>query len=110
MNLLGRAINEFEMAVGKENGSGYARKTATCAQVQNGASWLETQSLGNGQRVKDMMLIQVVDIFARDNIDTGVPRPIQFVKLTYLFYLTGAKVGKILQYLVHNGMAVNGVC
>ena len=79
-DLLARAVDEFELAFGVEDGEGDARETAASAEVENLGARAESADLGDGQRVEHMVLVDVVDVFAGDDVDLGVPVAVECVE------------------------------
>jgi hypothetical protein len=85
-NLLARAVDKFKLTLGEEYREGNTRESASCAEVENTGAGAEVDNLGNGQRVEHMMLVELVDILSRNDINLSVPIAIEF-----------AKSGKLLQ-------------
>jgi len=100
-NLLARPVNQFELAFGKHDGQGNAGETTACAEVKHMGLGPELDEAGNAQRVEYMVLIQVVNILAGDDIDFLVPFMIQRIKGSKLLVLFVGKCGEILLYQFH---------
>ena len=94
-DFLACTIDELELAVRKENGQRDAWETTTCAEVENLTASTETNDLGNRHGVEHVMLIEVVDIFSRDDVDLLVPVAVEGIEGFYLTTLLGCQVGKV---------------
>ena len=92
----------MELALGEHYGKGDAGKAAAGAKVHNLGSGLEVDDLGNAKRVEDVVLIEVVNVLAGDDVDFGVPIVIQLVELLELGGLFGGEVLEIFLYQFHN--------
>jgi len=95
-DLLARTIDEFELTLREENGKGNARKTTARAEVKDAGAGAEVHHAGNGQRVKDVMEVEIVDILTRDNINLLVPFVIEGIEGTELLSLNLRQLGEIL--------------
>ena len=102
--LLACAVDEFELTFRKENGQRNTRETATCSEVENLSARLKMDHLGDGQRVEHMVLVKLVDILARDNVDLGVPITIECVEGFELATLRLCQFREILddKFCCHN--------
>ena len=98
-NLLSRTVDKLELALWEENREGHTRESAACAEVENAGSWAEIDNLGYGQRVEYMMLVELVDILARNDINLSVPIAIELAKCGKLLQLY---IGKIREVSVDN--------
>ena len=96
-NLFARAVDEFEVTLRKHNSQGNTRKTATSTKVENLRTRTEVNHLGNSQRVKHVVLVEVVDILARNHVDLRVPVTIKGVEGVKLSLLLLAQLWKIFQ-------------
>ncbi len=85
----------MELDFGKENGEGNARKAATGADVHDVCAGTKGDDFGNTQRVEHVMWVEVVDVFARDNVDFGVPIAIEGIEGGKLALLLLSELGKI---------------
>ena len=61
-NLLARAVDEPELAVGEEYGQGDAGEASACAEVEDAGGRLEAAHLADGQRVEHMVGVEIVDV------------------------------------------------
>lgn len=59
------------------------------------------EELGDGKRMQDMMLIEVVDVLAADDIDLGIPVAIKGIECLQLLALCLGEIGEIFEYLYH---------
>ena len=94
-DLLARAVDEFELTVGEENGQRNARETTSSAEIEDLTARTETDHLGNGHRMEHMVLVEVIDILARDDVDLVVPIAIEGLEGVYLTVLLGRQVGEV---------------
>jgi hypothetical protein len=94
-NLLSRTVDKLELALWEENREGHTRESAACAEVENAGTWAEVDNLGYGQRVEHMMLVELVDILARNDINLSVPVAIEFAKCGKLLQLYIVKIREI---------------
>jgi hypothetical protein len=97
-DFLARTVDEVELTIREENGEGDAGESATRAEVEDTGAWTETDHLGDGERVKHMVLIELVDVLAGYDVDLSVPFVVKGVKGLYLFPLTVAEVRKVMLY------------
>ena len=93
--LLADAVDERELALGEQDGEGYAGETAACADIQDGGAALEGDDLRDGKRMEDMVLVEVVDVLARDDVDFGVPVAVEGVEGSELLQLQ-SRQGEVL--------------
>ena len=94
-NFLARAVDELELAVGKENGQRDAGETTARAEIEDLTAWTETDDLGYRHRVKHVVLVEVVDVFAGDDIDFLVPVAIERIEGVNLLALLWREVGEV---------------
>ncbi len=99
--LLAYAVDEVKMYVGVHDGKWYTGKPAAASEVHDAAARHEANEPGYGKRVQDMVLVEVVDILAGDDVDPGVPVTIECVQLTKLCNLQWREAGEIFLYLLH---------
>ena len=97
-DFLACAVYEFELAFREEDGQRNTRESATSAKVQNLSAWSEVDHLGDGQRVENMVLVQIVDVLARYNVNLSVPLTIERIKSIKLSLLFLRQLGEIFQY------------
>lgn len=71
--LLADGVNQMELNLRKHNGKRNARKATARAEVHDARAGLETNQFGNGKAMQDMVLVEVVDVLARDDIYLAVP-------------------------------------
>ena len=100
-NLLARAVDESEMALGKQYGEWYPGETASRAEVENLRAWLESQCLADGKRVYNMMLLEIADVLARYDIYLRIPVFVQRLKHAELFFLRLRQQREIFFYFCH---------
>ena len=96
--LLADAIDQVELRLGEHDGQGYAREAAAGAEVHDAGAGAEVDDFGDAQRVEDMVLIEVVDVLARDDIDFGVPVVVEGVEGCEALALLGGEGGEVLLY------------
>ena len=87
MNLLADGIDEMELGLREHDGKGDTREAAARAEVHDAGARLEANHFGNGERVQDMMLVEVVDILARDDVYLAVPVAVERIEGGELFLL-----------------------
>ena len=85
----------MELDFGKENGEGNARKTATGADIHDVGAGTKGDDFGNTQGVEHMVWVEVVDVFARNDVDLGVPIAIEGIEGGKLALLLLSELGKI---------------
>ena len=86
-DLLTRTVDEFELALGEEDGQGNAWETAARAEVEDACAWTKADDLGNGQGVEYVVLVKLVDVLTRDDVDLRVPVTVEGVELFELLTL-----------------------
>ena len=94
-NLLARAVDEFELALGEEDRKRHTGKAATRAEVENTSARAEIDNLGYGQRVEHVVLVDIIDILARNDIDLSVPIAVELAKGGKLLQLGFAEMGEV---------------
>ena len=94
-DFLACTVDELELAFREENREGHTWESATCTEVENAGTWAEVDNLGYGQRVEHMMLVELVDILARNDINLSVPVAIEFAKCGKLLQLYIVKIREI---------------
>ena len=67
------AVDEAEVGFGEEDGEGDAGETAARAEVEDARAGAEADEFGNAEGVEDVVLVEVVDVLAGDDVDFGVP-------------------------------------
>ena len=106
-DFLACAVDEPELTFRKKDGQGDAREPAACAEVEDLGAGTEADDLGDGHRVKHVVLIEVVDVFAGDDVDLVVPVAVEGVERVYLAALLGRQVGKVfVDEWLHNQSAL----
>ena len=95
LDLLANTIDQQELAFGEENRQRDAGETTARAEVEDMCPRLETYHLCDAQRVEDVVLVEGIDVLARDDIDLRIPVAIEGVKLGEVLYLLGGEVGKV---------------
>ena len=86
-DFLSCTVDEFELAVGEEYGQGDAWETAARAEIEDSGALAETDDLGDGHRMKYMVLVEIVDILAGDDVDFVIPIAIEGIEGFYLLML-----------------------
>lgn len=71
--LLAYAVDEVEVAFGPQYGQGYAGKAAAGAHVEKRGAGNRVEELRDAERVEHVVLVEVVDILSRDDVDLLVP-------------------------------------
>ena len=64
-------------AVGEEDGQGHAGEAAAGAHVEHLAHRGKRHGFGDSQRVEHMMLVEMIHVFARDDVDMRIPFLVQ---------------------------------
>ncbi len=67
------AVNEVEAALGPHYGQGDAGEPSSGAQVHEFCAGLRGEEPGYGQRVEDVVAVEVAYILARYHVDHSVP-------------------------------------
>ncbi len=88
-------IDKMEFCIGEHDGQRDAGKTAASTYVEYLGHGAEGLHLSNGKAVEDMMLIEIVHVLARNDIDFGVPVTIKGQQGGKLFFLPLCKVWEI---------------
>ena len=96
-DFLARAVDELELTVGEEDGQGDAGESTAGAEVEDARAGTETDGLGDGQRVEHVVLVELVDVLAGDDVDLRVPVVVEGVEGFELLLLAGSEVGEIFQ-------------
>ena len=96
--LLADAIDQMELRLGEHDGQRYAGEAAAGAEVHDAGAGAEMDNLGDAQRVEDMVLIEVVDVLARDDIDLGIPVVVEGVEGCKALALLGGEGGEVMGY------------
>ena len=100
-DFLARAVDELKLAFGKQDSQRNAWEAAASAEVENACAGAEVYHPGNGHRVEHVVLVEVVDVLARDDVDFGVPVAIQLVEQSNLVLLLCRQLWKIFLYNIH---------
>ena len=79
------SVNQLELALRKQNGERNTWETTACAEIENLGTWLETNELADGHGVEYVMLVEVVNVFARNDVDFLVPFVVKSIKGSQLF-------------------------
>ena len=103
-DFLADAIDEVELHVGEHDGEGDAGEAAAGAEVHDAGAGAEVDDLGDAQGVEDMVLIEVVDVLARDDIDLGVPVVVEGVEGCEALKLLGGEGGEVVGDETHGGI------
>ena len=86
-DFLSCTVDELELAVREEYGQRDAWETAARAEVEDSGAFAETDDLGDGHRMKYMVLVEIVDILAGDDVDFVIPIAIEGIEGFYLLML-----------------------
>ena len=70
---LARSIYQLELAFREEDGERNARETSAAAEIENLRARTEIDGLGYCQRMEHVVLVQIIDVLAADDIDLAVP-------------------------------------
>ena len=100
-NFLTDGVEQMELDFGKENGEGNARKAATGADIHDVGAGTKGDDFGNTQGVEHMVWVEIVDVFARNDVDLGVPIAIEGIEGGKLALLLLSELGKIAKELFH---------
>ena len=102
--LLSHRVTERETGLGKEDGKGNAGKAAAGAEIQHPGrgellpkSGRRLEVAGEGDGVENVVVVQGVDILAGNDIDSGVPFPVQTVQGAEALFLD-LRQGKVLLF------------
>ncbi len=79
-DLLGNGVNQGEFNVREEYGKRYSRESSASADINDGCARREPDETGNGEGVKQVVNLEVVDILSGNDIDFVVPLPVYFRK------------------------------
>ena len=83
-NFLARTVDEVELTLREENSKGDTGEPTTCAEIEDAGARTETDDLGDGERVKHMVLVELVDVFTGYDIDLRVPLVIKVMECLYI--------------------------
>ncbi len=72
-DFLACSIYQFELAFREEDSERNARETSTAAEIENLRARTEMDGLGYSQRMEHVVLVQIIDVLAADDIDLAVP-------------------------------------
>ena len=72
-DFLARSIYQLELAFREEDGERNARETSTAAEIENLRARTEIDGFGYCQRMEHVVLVQIIDVLAADDIDLAVP-------------------------------------
>ena len=86
-DFLSCTVDELELAVWEEYGQWDAWETTACAKVEYSGAFAETDDLGDGHRMKYMVLVEIVDILSGDDVDFVIPIAIEGIEGFYLLML-----------------------
>lgn len=75
LHLLADAVDEVEPHIREEYGKRQTGDAPSGSEVEHARAWGELEESGDGERVKHMVHLKVIDILARDDVDLGVPLP-----------------------------------
>ena len=100
-NLLARAVDELELAIGEHNGERNAREAAARAEVEHLSAFAEANLMSDGERVEHVMLVEVVHILARDDVNLAVPVLVESLQCSELLALSVAQIREVFQYQFH---------
>ena len=95
-NLLADGIDEVELRFWKHDGKGNAWEAAACAEVHDTGVRLEADEFGYSKGVQDVVLVEVVDVLARDDVYLAVPVVIERIEGSELLLLPLGKGREIL--------------
>ena len=79
----------MKTAVGPEYGQRDAGKSAPGPHVEYGCAGDRSHELADRERMKYMAFIEIVDVFARDNVYFFIPFRIELSQNLKLFFLSG---------------------
>ena len=81
-----------------------ARESAAGAEVEDARAGTETDGLGDGQRVEHVVLVELVDVLAGDDVDLRVPVVVEGVEGLELLLLLLRQPCKVLmdEFRVHS--------
>ena len=72
-DFLARSIYQLELAFREEDGERNARETSAAAEIENLRARTEIDGFGYCQRMEHVVLVQIIDVLAADDIDLAVP-------------------------------------
>ena len=72
-DFLARSIYQLELAFREEDGERNARETSAAAEIENLRARTEMDGFGYCQRMEHVVLVQIIDVLAADDIDLAVP-------------------------------------
>lgn len=72
-DFLARSIYQLELAFREKNGERNARETSAAAEIENLRARTEMDGFGYCQRMEHVVLVQIIDVLAADDIDLAVP-------------------------------------
>ncbi len=101
-DFLSCSVNEFELALWKQDGQWNPRKATTCTEIKHACGWCETHQFPDGHGVEHMVFIEVVDVLARDDVDFGVPLTVERTECFQLFLLSRCEFREIFADTVYH--------
>ena len=100
--LLADAVHQVELHFGEEDGEWDTGESAACTEVHDGSARCKLGVLGDAQRVQHVVLVQVGDVLARDDVNLRVPIQVEVVQGRKLAVLLLAQIREVFGYDVHN--------
>ena len=101
--LLAGTVDQLEFRLWEKDGQWDTWESSSCAEIQHFRTRPEVDGLGDGQRVQHMMLVEVVDVLPRDDVDLGVPVAVQAVEGLKLCELPVCQLGEVFANEIHHG-------
>ena len=101
LDFLPYRVDKIKLGIGEHDGQGDAGEPAAGTHIEYLGHGFERLHLGDGKAVKDMVLVEVVHVFARDDIDFGVPVLIQRQKGGKLFLLPLGELWEVFVYQLY---------
>ena len=94
-HLLACPVDKPESCLWEHYRERYAGEPSAASEIKHSRAGPETQGLGYGERVKDMVLVEIVNILARDDIYLRVPVMVESVELSKLPLLLVGEVFEV---------------
>ena len=96
LDLLTYTIDQQELTFGEENSQRNTGKPSARAEVEDACPRLEAYHLSDAQRVEDVVLVEGIDVLARDDVDLRIPVTIEGIKLGEVGYLLGGELREVV--------------
>lgn len=94
-------VKKSEVTFREEYCERNAGETTASAYIEKCSVWFEIQDVCYCERVEDVVLVEVVNVLSRDNVNFGVPVGVEFKEFSELNFLRLSEFRPIFEYLFH---------